>query len=352
MYFNGKISVTITNQTTGRVAQLQTVHSVHTKNDSKEIGASCDIVVPLATRVQYQDGAHDYLTAITKTLFSTGDAVLVKAHYETNENGFLEILPEIEVFNGFVYEFIEATPMKIRCLDNIFMLNQSVINLNKGSIKLKDLLNLVLKGTGIDLQLPTLDLSLVNITFRLMSPAAILEWIKKELGLNISLHGRTLYCNIASNTLNVVNFDTRRNVIKSNLQKPEAVYLKIQVKCWFIMENGKKASLEVGEPGGEIREVFFYRIPFDLAKYEQLAKEALIKYKQFKYSGNIETYLYPDCHLFDKVVYLDARYPDRNGNYTVVAINHEIDDKGYHRKIKLAYLSDIPSPPTIIPTSN
>lgn len=352
MFFNAKISVTVTSQTTGRVSKIQTIHSVHTKNDSKEIGASCDIIVPLNCRIQYQDGAHDFLTAVATTLFTSGDAIKVVAHYETNENGVEEILPDVVVFDGFVYEFIEGTPLKIRCLDNIFMLNQSIINLNKQTIKLKDLLNLVLKGTSITLQLPTLDLSLKNITFRLMSPAAILEWIKKELGLNISLHGKTLYCNVASNTLNTVTFHTARNVIKSDLQKPEAVYLKLQVKCWFIQENGKKASIEVGDPGGELREVFFYRIPFNLATYAKMAAEALTKYKQFKFSGNIESYLYPDCNLFDKAVYIDVRYPARTGNYTVVAINHEIDQKGYHRKIKLAYLSDIPLPPTVKPVSN
>lgn len=352
MYFNGKISVTVTSQTTGRVSKIQTVHSVHTKNDSKEIGASCDIIVPLNCRIQYQDGPHDYLTEIATTLFKSGDPIKVVAHHETNEHGVLEVLPEITVFDGFVHEFIEGTPMKIRCLDNIFLLNQSIINLDKGSITLKDLINLALKDTGITLTLPTLELTLVNITFRLMTPAAILEWIKKELGLNVSLHGKTLYCNIASNTVDTVIFNTQRNVIKSNLQKPEAVYLKIQVKCWFIMENGKKASIEVGDPGGELREVFFYRIPFNLAVYTKMATEALLKYRQYKFSGNIETYLYPDCKLFDKAIYIDARYPDRTGNYTVVAINHEIDDKGYHRKIKLAFLSDLVLPNLLIPFSN
>jgi hypothetical protein len=337
MYFDAKIQVIINNQTTGEAQVLQTVHSVSTKNDSKEIGASCNIVVPLACRIQYVNAPNTFVTDLAKNLFSSGDLVTVTAWYES--------MPEVTVFKGFVYEFIEGTPMTIKCLDSIFLLNQSTVDLHFKSITLKDLINTILKPTpAITLILPTLDLTLANLTFRLMSPAAILEWIKKEIGLNISLSGDKLYCNIASNTLNVVKLNTSRNVIKSDLQKPEAVYLKLQVKCWFINQNGTKTSFEVGDPGGELREVFFYKIPQDMVLYEKLAGEALTKYKQFKFSGNVETLLYPDVQLFDQVEYVDVRYPDRTGNYVCVAVNWEINNKGYHKKLKLAYLSDLVTP--------
>ena len=335
MYFDARITVTIYSQTTGEAQVVQTVHSVHVKNDSKEIGSSCDIMVPLNCRINYAAAPNTFLTKNVKVLFSSGDKVTVTARYQG--------MPDIQVFAGFIYEFMEGTPMKLRCLDNIYLLNQTTVNLSYQSVTLRNLINKILTGTGVTLVEPTIDLTLQNITFRLMSPASILEWFKKELGLNISLTGNNLYCNIASNTVNIATLNTGRNVITSNLQKPEALYLKLKVKAWFIQENGKKTSLEVGDTNGELREVFFYKIPYNVAKYTQLAQQALIKYKQMKFSGDVETYLYPDMGLFWKVQYTDLRYPDRNGNYTVVGMNFEINEKGYHRKIKLAYLSDIDS---------
>lgn len=336
MDFNANIQILITSATTGRTAELQTIHSFSMEDDSKQIGSSAKIVVPLAARIQYQDGAHDFLTDIVKNLFNSGDKVVVTAWYDD--------YPVLTIFTGFIYEFIEGTPMTIECLDNIYLLNQTTVNLAYASISLTALLEQVLTGTGITLILPTLDLQLVNISFRLMSPAAILQWFRTELGLNVSLIGTQLYMNIASNVISVGYLDTRRNVLKCALQKPSAVYLKLKVKAWFIQENGKKTSMEVGDPHGELREVFFYRIPFNAAVYQKLAGEALIKYKQMKFSGHVHTYLYPMLGLFWKVQFMSYRFPDQNGNYTVMArkfVANETD--GFHWDYDLAYLSDIDS---------
>lgn len=335
MYFNAHIQVTITSQTTGRQQLLTGIHSFEMKDDSKTIGSSCKIQVPLSCRIQYQDGKKDYLTDQVKNLFKSGDPVSVVAWYD----GY----PKETLFTGFVYEFLEGTPMTIECLDEIYLLNQLTLNLGYASISLKALLTKILEGTGITLVLPILDLQLVNITFRLMSAASILQWFRTELGLNISLMDRKLYCNIASNIVATGILRTNRNVITSNLQKPEATFLKLKVKAWFIQENGKKSSIEVGDEKGETREVFFYKIPFDAKKYQELAGQALIKYKQMKFSGKIHCYLYPAIGLFWRVQYTDIRYPDRTGNYTVVGREFKADQHGYHWVYDLAYLSDIDS---------
>lgn len=331
---------------------VQTVHSVEGKNDQHEIGSSCKIVVPLACRISYVGAPNTFLTDLTKNLFKSGDLVTVTAWYY-DEHGTK--MPDRQLFKGFVYEFIEGTPMTIECLDNIYLLNQTTVNLAYSSITMRDLLKTLLKNTGITLIEPTIDLTLRDITFRLMSPAAVLEWLKHELGLNISLSDNRLYCNIASNIISTVFYDTGINVLDEGgpgLQKPEAVFLKLKVKAWFIQENGKKTSLEVGDPDGELREVFFYKIPFNVAEYTRLAGEALIKYKQMKFSGVIPTLLYPEVALFWRAQYIDRRYPDRNGNYTVLGVDFTINEHGFHQKIKLAFLSDIDSSVDALASTN
>lgn len=338
MYFNAHIEVLITHlqiPLVQRTSRITTVHSVHLKDDSKTIGSSCKIVVPLGCRIQYQDGTHDFLTDLVKNLFKSGDAVTVNAWYDD--------MPKLQIFQGFIYEFIEGTPMTIECLDNIYLLNQTTVNVAFASISLRDLLVKILAGTGVTLMQPTIELQLQNITFRLMSPASILQWFRTELGLNISLMNNQVYVNIASNIVATGFLDTTRNVIKSDLQKPEAVFLRLKVKAWFIQENGKKTSMEVGDTKGELREVFFYKIPFNIAKYTKLAGEALIKYKQMKFSGHVHTLLYPMFGLFWKIQYKDKRYPDRTGNYTIVARQFEASEHGYHWNYDMAYLSDIDS---------
>ena len=327
MYFKAEITVTIGNKV------LQTVSAVKTKNESTHIGSECEITVPINCRIQYKDGTHDFLTAYPQNLFKVSDPVTVVARYVG--------MSDVQVFTGFVDDFVLGMPTVIKCSDYIFLLNQTTVDIEHKTITIKDLATNILAGTGVTLMLPTIDLTLTNITFRLMSPAGILEYLKKEIGLNISLQGSQLYMNVASNTLQTVYYTTGLNVIKSSLQKPDAVFLKYKVKAWFIKENGTKDSIEVGDDEGHLEEVFFYKVAGGKPVYMKLAAEALNKVKQRKYKGMIETYLYPYCELFWKANYIDFRYPERDADYVVVAMNYELDEKGFHRHIKLAYLGEI-----------
>lgn len=327
MHFVCHISLSIGNKS------VQTVANVAIENDGAQLGSKCIITVPLLCRVQYKDGKHDFLTDYPQKIFNAGDPVSITAWYE----GY----PQLNIFNGFVTDFIEGTPMQIVCTDDVYLLNQTSVSVHYASITLKDLATKLLQGTGVSLITPTLNLQLQNIQFKTMSPAAIFDWIKKEIGLNISLSGNKLYINLASNTLNAIQYRSDRNIMKCDLQKPQGTWLKFKVRASFIRENGTKDILEVGDPTGHVSEVFFYKVHKDIKVYNQLANEALNKVKQRRFSGTVETYLYPDCQLFDKAVYTDIRYPDRSGNYVITAIHFDIGRVGYHRKLKWAYLSDL-----------
>ena len=364
MYLNAHISVSING------IQVPYICSIDIKDDSQHIGASCDIVLPASARIKYKNGNGDFLTSTPAALFNTGDTIMVKAQYD----GY-DWLTE---FEGYLYDFYNGTPMKIVCQDSVYLLNQAPISKHWKSVSLKNLIEYVLQGTGVTMlpigqkytsangttvTNPVFDLQLENITFRLQTPAAILDSLKKEFGINISLVGKNLYVNIASNTTSTAKYDTTINVISSDLQTNrltkgkalKSVYLKLKVKAWFIRENGTKDSFEVGDEGGQQREVFFYKIPKTnlitiktadglrtIPKaYYDLANEALEKFKQRRFQGGIETYLYPQIGLFWRAEYKDFRYPERNGIYTVHEINTTLDSAGFRRKIKLAYLGDL-----------
>jgi hypothetical protein len=359
MFFNCKISVVIGDK------ELKTVVSVNTKDESEHIGSECEIVVPLNCRIQYINGKRDFLTEYAKNLFKVGDPVIIKASYDGFE--------QVEIFNGFIFDFIEGTPITIKCLDYLYFLNKGIfgnqrilLKKNKKSTtttpsigssfksitlqslcqKLIDFTNATIdhettNTTPLSLVLPMPDVNLVNITFAMMSPAAVLDWLKKEMGFNISLQGSKLYVNVASNTLATAYYRTDRNVLASDLQRPDAVYKSFKVKAWFVREDGTKDSFEIGDANGTMREVFFYKVKRDLTLYQKLANEALTKVKQQRYSGTIETLLYPAVKLYDQAHYVDIRYPDRSGNYVVTGQEISIDENGYHRKLTLSFLSVI-----------
>lgn len=361
MHFNAHLTVTIADKI------LQSLVSVNTKNDGHQLGSECDLVVPLNCRIQYKNGNHDYLTAYTKVIFKVGDPILITAYYEGYK--------PVTIFSGFLYEFVEGMPMTIKCMDYVYFFNlgtfgtsRVIVRKNKKSkktvtstgtsyksITFKNLLQNIIDFVNdtiddktdntdpVELSDPSSipDMTLVNITFAMMSPAAILEWIKKEIGFNISLSGNKLYANLASNTTGFIIYRSDRNVLKCDIQKASATFQTFKVKAWFIREDGTRDSYEVGDTSGQLREVFFYRVKKDDALYKRLALEALVKVKQMRFNGSITTLLYPDPQMFMEADYTDIRYPDRSGNYVVTGIDTTIDSSGYRRKIKLSYLSDL-----------
>lgn len=372
MYFNANFFVTINGNL------LETVVACETHNDSQHIGSTCDLTVPQNARIQYETG--EYLSAPIKNLFNTGDEIVIKASYG---GGFFgKSYDVVTVFEGYVYDFLEGTPMKIKCLDAVYLLNQEPrtisypdpVKKKPYKVKFKTLIEEIIEGTGIELipigssfqdengitvNNPIFDMELETISFKQMTPVAMLEWIKREMGINISLMGKKLYVNVAKFTVNTIKLDTRVNVIQSNLQTTNlknlkkavsgskskgsnSVYLNLKVKAWFIREDGIKDSVEVGDEHGQLREVFFYKVlPRTETHYKELANQALEKFKHGRYQGDVETLLYPFCDLFDRIEYTDFRYPEKNGVYVVTGITQSFSEKGFRRRLKLAYLGDI-----------
>jgi hypothetical protein len=127
--------------------------------------------------------------------------------------------------------------------------------------------------------------------------------------------------------------------------------LKIKLVAYFILDNGKKSSITIGDENGELVNNYFYNVKPDTQTTLQgtvqvpnnmlaIAQEALIKAKHGRFTGEIETPLYPHYDLFWKVIYTDRRYEEKDGNYVVTSLKIKIDEHGYHRKAKLAYLDD------------
>ena len=394
MYLNAHIQVLINGH------PLESVVSVHVKNDGNHIGSSCDIVIPMNARIGY-NVTTGFITQPSRLLFNTGDHIIINAKYDGYES-FGTDGDWIRVFEGFIYEFYESTPLKIKCIDYIYWFNIGIYGTNyvytkdkgrtikggvgkswpksKGGIDFSDLLQDVVNWVNgtiysynienvtnfslITLIRPQFTFHLENIQFSNMSPASVLEYLKKELGFNISMNGTKLYANVASNTVSEVNLDTRYNVIKSALQSTNltkkrtqnstgsnSVFTRIKLKAYFENENGTKDSFELGDPNGQLREVFFYKVAkgnqvmkngkLVYENYYNQANEALTKCLQQQYTGQVETLLYPEFSIFWKVNYTDLQYKERNGSYICTAQEIKIDDNGYHRISKLAFITDL-----------
>lgn len=366
MFVDAQILVTIRN------IRMTQIVSVETSNDGQKIGQLCDIVLPLNCYIPYNDQNDNliYLNAEVTNFFKSGDPVHVEARYVGMDN--------IVVFDGFIYDFVEGMPLKIKCMDYFYFFNLGIFGnervfakksknskitsqgqgVHYSSVVFKSLLQSLIvfvnktianynQVNGASIQSVTLntdiDLTLVNLTFMNMSPAAIMEWFKKTVGFNINLYGGQLFVGLASTTMQNCILDTKINVIKESLQKPLATFQRIRLKCWFIREDGTRDSFDIGDESGDMKEVFFYKIQRNGQIYEQLAQNALLKYSQHKFAGEVETFLYPQADLFWTCDFSSARYPDKNGRYSIIKTSIKLTEKGFRRVHKLSFLVDVNS---------
>jgi hypothetical protein len=348
------------------------------QHDSNQLGATCDIQLPLLVRIQYKDGKYDKLTQVKVTeAFAVGDLVEIYSYYEGYNN--------VNVFTGFIRDFTQGQPLTVKCMDYQYFWNFGIfgeqnrvlIKKNKKSkrtftswgaqyakITLKDLVsNLVdfvndtidsisTNADNITLILPMPDITLYNITFALMTPAAILHWLREKLGLCITMIGSGLFVNVAQfsnqtfvlksgNPLDFVN--DMGNITKCNIQKSYAAFSRFKVVIYYLLDNGQKSKLEIGQPNGETKEFFYYNLKYDPIKFKALAQDCYNKCKQNVFTGDVTLTLYPWVNLYDKVNYSrDYRFSERQANFIVVGKNFSATpNNGYRQVLKLAFLSNI-----------
>lgn len=372
MYLNFKLSVTIGSITTAGIVdgipilidetkKVLTISEINIKNDHSQLGSDCEIIFPLTVKVENKG---QYLIDTPRNLFKSGDRIQIKCKY-------VGYTAELLVFDGFVYDFVEGSPLKMRCMDFAYLLRGGLVGkkLNKidpitkepeigltyVSGTITQVLNDILGNTGITLMENHLDFAIQNLSFINVSPYYCLEWIKKEMGITCTIIGQKLYFNLASNTQTNVRLQTNINVLTSGMQKPDGAFQKFKVQVNYKDVTGLKKAEEVGLENGETHTVNLYAIdkktPKGQQDFNKLKDNSLENIKLGNYSGKITTYLYPNIELFDKIFYIDKRFPDRNGAYICRGYSIKIGKDGVHRELDLAFLREL-LPNEAIPYQN
>lgn len=326
---------------------LTYVDGVKAAHNSTYIGATCEIKVPLQSIIRY-DGTGGKRPTVVTTLnevpIAIGDPITVMTQYD----GY----PEIIKFSGFVYDFVEDMPLTIKCMDYMYFLNITWFGMGKqslafpGNSNLQQVVEAIINGvkeqTGQQIILTPGNVipniyQFVNLSYTNMSATAILDKLRKGLGINITLFGNQLYVNIASNTTATVPLDTRYNVKKSGLQKPDTAFQLYQITAIYTLPNGKKGRIQAGS--GINHDIHLTGQVYNPDNFQQQAQNALTQQKLRHFEGKVTTYLYPDIPLYASVPYNDFRYPDKNGTYICMGTEFATSDHGYENTYMLAFPS-------------
>ena len=323
MYKNGKVKVTINNR------QLFDIISIKIENDSAVIGTTCHLLLPLKVRVKMEG---QYLTDSPKNLFKTGDTIKIEAAYEKNT--------ALTVFEGFVNDYEEGTPLKMRCFDLVYNLKKKEVEKSwKTTVKLKEIIDYILEGTGVVQYENNYDRDFDRFTISKMSASQALTDLKKVTPGVGSLINKKFWFNLTGIRNRTISLQTDRDVSDKNtkLQKKDGVYKKYKVVVNIKNADGTMGKFESGDKEGELITLNLGDMP-DTKKRDELIKSAKKSMEFNNYKGNISLYLYPEVDALDAIEFKDIRYPERSGTYIVKSMELSLDADGFSRVLNVAEL--------------
>ena len=372
MHFIGHTTVYINN------TQVYDICEVDYEHECSNIGATLNIKLPLLVRIQNTNTKFSTLSQVKVTeAFKVGDNVKVICSYEGYN--------EVNVFTGFIRDFGQGQPMTIKCMDYQYFWHFGIFGeknrtLVKKNVKSKraftawgmhypkiTLLNLLQNlvdyvNDTIDSVSPDAnnielinevvpDFNMFNITFANMSPSGVLQYLKQNLGLCITMIDNRLYCNVANTFNSTYTLKTGNpsdfigdggNILSCGIQKSYAAFSRYRVVVNYLLDDGRKQQLKFGDDSGETHEFFYYNMKYDATKFEQIGLDCLNKCKQNVFTGDFKLLLYPFVNVYDRVLYKrDFHFPERQASYVVTGKKFIVSPTaGFKQTLKVSFLSN------------
>lgn len=101
-----------------------------------------------------------------------------------------------------------------------------------------------------------------------------------------------------------------------------------------IGKDGKRISTNVGTTGGEKRSIKIYGVT-DVYSLKKRAEEELKQIVYTGFEGDFTGWLVPYCEPTYKIMLRDTEYPEKNGEYYVLATETSFSHSGGVRKIRI-----------------
>ena len=265
----------------------------------------------------------------TERVFKAGDPVSITL-------GYLDHFSK-EEFVGFVTSVEPGTPVKVHCEDAVWKIRQKSCNKNFKAVDISEVLNYILEGTGVSLSGKTPKVQFKKFLLKNVNGAQALQKIKDEFGLSLYLDNEgKLYAGLRQTEGDgtVVTYDLEGNIQKQSLQYKTADEVKIKLTAKGWKQDNTHVQVEVGDPEGENRTWQTYGVD-NAETLKTLAKSRLDELKYEGYRGSLTSWLIPFADRGMTSAVIDARYPEREGNYFIPKVVVTFGKRGAKRTVTL-----------------
>lgn len=293
---------------------IKRVSSIHTEKSWQEFTGIAEIVIPRNVR--------DFNKIEADKLFELGDPVIIKFGY-----GAGEIPTE---FEGYVSDVADGVPYRLKCEDEMFKLKRGSVTVSKKGITLKQLLETIAPGYSVECP----DIPLGTVRYTNVAPIAILENLKKELGIYTYFIDKVLHA-VDGNSQNgeTIKVLLEKNAVSENLNKKSKAEEKVLVKFKSLQRNGKYITHEEGDKNGTVQ---VRNWPYlTKAEIEARAKRIIELQKTKGFDGTITLFGIPRAYLGAKTELKSLFYKNMDGLFYIDKIVKDFSKEGIRQQLTI-----------------
>jgi hypothetical protein len=293
---------------------MKRVSEIHTEKGWKEFTGTSEIVLPR--------NASDFRRIETGSLFELGDPVVIKFGYGSGE------MPA--EFEGYISDVADGVPYRLKCEDEMFKLKRGSVTVSKRDIILKKLLETVAPGYAVECP----DIPLGTVRYTNVAPVAILENLKKELGIYTYFVDRVLHA-VDGNSQNgeTIKVLLERNAVSEDLNKKSRADEKVLVKFKSLQRNGQYITHEEGDENGTVQ---VRNWPYlTKAEIEARAKRIIELQKKKGFDGTVTLFGVPRAYPGIKVELRSLFYKNMEGTFYVDKVVKDFSKGGIRQQLTL-----------------
>jgi len=305
-----------------------TFRNIHEVEFEKSVDTLADTAtIKLPTRFKVKKG-DDF--KYTEEVIKVGDPVSITVGYENEYKG--------EEFLGYVKAIKPTIPVEIHCEDAFWLLRRkNITKAWKGKVMLKEILEEVVKDTGLKLASNIPVFPIDNFIIKNANGAKVVQRLKQDFRVSAFINDQNeLYCGLRqlTNIGQIVDYDLQYNLVENNLEFKTKEERQLRIRYTYIAPDGKRKKVEVGDPDGELR-TFHTSVVSSVSKLKEMAKASIEKLKYDGFEGNVVSFLIPFATRGMKARIFDKDYPHREGSYFIKKVHVTFNTEGARRTVSL-----------------
>lgn len=303
-----------------RAFGFKRVSAIHTEKSWKEFAGIAELTLPR--------NVSDFKRVEADDLFQLGDPIKIKFGYGTGE------LPT--EFVGYISDVADGVPYVLKCEDEMFKLKRGTVTVSKKGINLKQLLETI----APDYQVECPDIPLGTVRYTEKAPIAILENLKKELGIYTYFVDKVLH-SVDGNSQGdeTIKILLEKNAVSENLNRKSVADEKVLVKFKSLQRNGKYLTVEIGDKNGtvQVRNWPYLTKP----EIEVRAKRIVELQKKKGFDGTVELFGIPRAEQGMILDLASIFYKNMTGKFYIDKVVKDFDKGGIRQQLTLGNKAEV-----------